>query len=457
VPCPPWLTHAVACLAIALAVLSNLVASAEAQDSHYWTRQYGPRSSLLGGAVIGSVSDVSGTFYNPGALALAERLPFTISTQVYELRTVTLEDGAGEGVDLSSTKSGLQPSLLAGTIPLRFLGDDVLAYSLLTRAQHTTDGRATIIESGSELPPDVDLEDLVGVSQITGRYNDMWGGLSYSHGFGSHFGLGLTWYGAFRTQRRQRETVTQGIETDGSGSSAIDLRSGKYTAIRTLVKIGAYAAAGPLTAGLTFTTPSLHVTGWGEIGESVSAFGPDTTTLAATTQTDLPAEYKSPLSVGGGLGLRLGATRLVASAEWFDAIDPYVVLQGEDYLAQEPEEVRSINVVQSADQVFNWGVGVQHSFSERTTAYASFYTDRSAFSRDVARADLSLSGYDILSVFAGVDFVVSSARITLGAGYGWGNEPAQELTDLLREQDPDFDAKFVYRSFRLMFGFELGL
>jgi hypothetical protein len=62
-----------------------------------------------------------------------------------------------------------------------------------------------------------------------------------------------------------------------------------------------------------------------------------------------------------------------------------------------------------------------------------------------------------LAVFAGVDFVVSSARITLGAGYGWGNEPAQELTDLLREQDPDFDAKFVYRSFRLMFGFELGL
>ncbi len=38
-------------------------AGAKAQDAHYWTAQFGPRASLLGGAVIGSISDVSGTFY----------------------------------------------------------------------------------------------------------------------------------------------------------------------------------------------------------------------------------------------------------------------------------------------------------------------------------------------------------------------------------------------------------
>ncbi len=452
----PLMRFLVGC-SVVLAGHSSFAPAIEAQDAHYWTRQYGPRSSLLGGAVIGSISDVSGTFYNPGSLALAERLPFAISTQVYELRTITLEDGAGRGVDLSSTRSGLQPSLIAGTISLKFLGDDVLAYSLLTRTRNATDGRASIIASGSALPPDVDLEDLVGVSQITGRYNDMWGGVSYSHGFGSHFGLGLTWYGAFRTQWRQRETVTQRIGTDGSSDVRVSLRRGKYADIRTLAKVGAYAAAGPLTAGLTLTTPSLHVAGWGEIGESVGAFGPDTTTLAATTQTGLAAEYKSPLSVGGGFGLRLGRTRLVASGEWFDAIDPYVVLQGEDYLAQEPEEVRSIDVVQSADQVFNWGVGVEHSFSQTTTGYASFYTDRSSLAGDLERADLSLSRYDIASVFAGIDFVIGSSRITLGAGYGWGDHLAPELTDLLSDQGADSEAKLVYRSFRLLFGFELGL
>ena len=87
-----------------------------AQDSQYWTQQYGPRASLLSGAVIGSVGDISGTFYNPGALGLADELAFAISADVYEYESITIEDGAGRGVDLGTTKSGVRPSLLAGTI-----------------------------------------------------------------------------------------------------------------------------------------------------------------------------------------------------------------------------------------------------------------------------------------------------------------------------------------------------
>ena len=33
-----------------------------AQDTHYWNDQYGPKSMLLGGAVIGSVNDMSATY-----------------------------------------------------------------------------------------------------------------------------------------------------------------------------------------------------------------------------------------------------------------------------------------------------------------------------------------------------------------------------------------------------------
>jgi hypothetical protein len=74
-------------------VLNNFYANVSAQDAHYWTLQYGPKSSLLGGAVIGSVNDVSATFYNPGALALAEDLAFAVSADVFEFSSVTLEGG----------------------------------------------------------------------------------------------------------------------------------------------------------------------------------------------------------------------------------------------------------------------------------------------------------------------------------------------------------------------------
>ena len=92
----PWHSRFMV-LAMALAAVCILLVpvGVRGQDANYWTDQYGPRASLLGGAVIGSISDVSGTFYNPGSLALAESLPFALSASVYEYENILLEDGAG--------------------------------------------------------------------------------------------------------------------------------------------------------------------------------------------------------------------------------------------------------------------------------------------------------------------------------------------------------------------------
>ncbi len=73
-----------------VAVLLFTASQSAAQDAHYWTLTYGPRSSLLGGAVIGSVDDISGTYYNPGAMALSENLAFAVSTSVFEFSVTIL-------------------------------------------------------------------------------------------------------------------------------------------------------------------------------------------------------------------------------------------------------------------------------------------------------------------------------------------------------------------------------
>ena len=77
------------CLSLALSLASPL----GAQDAHYWTVQYGPRASLLGGAVIGAVGDVSAAFYNPGGLALVDSLGFAFSINVLEHRSTTAQGG----------------------------------------------------------------------------------------------------------------------------------------------------------------------------------------------------------------------------------------------------------------------------------------------------------------------------------------------------------------------------
>jgi hypothetical protein len=418
--------------AITIALLLFAAGESAAQDAHYWTLHFGPRSSLLGGAVIGSVDDVSGTYYNPGALVLAEDLAFAVSADVFEFSVVALEDGGGEGVDLGTARSGLRPS----------------------RGEQDLQG--LIVLSGADIPPEDNLEHFAALARFEGRFNEFWGGLTYSHRFGQHFGLGVTWYGALRSQRRRSEIVSQGVGSDGSGSAILEIAGGKYSSLRTLFKFGAFAAVGPLTGGLTVTTPSIHITGSGQLGFDKGTFAPDTAALAVNIQTDLPAEFKSPLSVGFGLGWRIGSTHLHASGEWYDAIESYVVMQGEDFVAQEPAEVNSVEAVQALDDVFNWGVGLEHAFSPKLTGYLSYYLDATGLTDEID-ADLSRMPLDVNTVTLGTDFLVSSARLTLGIGYGWGRKMDQALTDLLSQEDPDFEATFVYRSFRFLFGFEIGV
>lgn len=77
--------------------------SVVAQDSQYWNLQYGTKATLLGGAVIGSVSDLSATYYNPGAVSLREP-KLILSAKVYEYDWIKIENGAGANRDLTSQK-----------------------------------------------------------------------------------------------------------------------------------------------------------------------------------------------------------------------------------------------------------------------------------------------------------------------------------------------------------------
>ena len=64
---------------LAAAVLAAVLLSpglARAQDSHYWTLQYGPVAELLGGTVVGSSRDLSAFSperFVPAALPLSAR------------------------------------------------------------------------------------------------------------------------------------------------------------------------------------------------------------------------------------------------------------------------------------------------------------------------------------------------------------------------------------------------
>ena len=100
---------------------------------------------------------------------------------------------------------------------------------------------------------------------------------------------------------------------------------------------------------------------------------------------------------------------------------------------------------------------MEYSFSPTVNGYLSFFRDNSGLTEKIKRAGLSTLPIDIKNVNMGADFTVGPVLLTLGAGYGWGSKVDQNLTDVLQQEDVDFEATFVLRNVRLLFGFELAL
>ncbi|MCB0486189.1 MAG: hypothetical protein KDC47_08335, partial [Flavobacteriaceae bacterium] len=101
-----------------------------AQDSNYWANQYGSRSALMGGAVVGGVRDTSAGYYNPGALGFIEDSSISVSGNAYTFSSTDLTNGAGTGDDLSSDNVQAIPTLLSGIVKIEGAPDHSFGYTV---------------------------------------------------------------------------------------------------------------------------------------------------------------------------------------------------------------------------------------------------------------------------------------------------------------------------------------
>ena len=88
-------------LIISLVLIFMVDTRCFSQGVYYWSQNYGTRSNLLGGLVIGSVNDVSATYYNPGYLGLVEDPEIIIGAKIYELNNYKISFDEFEDENLS--------------------------------------------------------------------------------------------------------------------------------------------------------------------------------------------------------------------------------------------------------------------------------------------------------------------------------------------------------------------
>ncbi len=444
----PWLPAALtACLA----------ASAAAQDTHYWTNQYGDRATLLGGAVVGSAVDLSAVYYNPGALSLLESPDLIIATKVFEWTRITAQGGASLDLEIGDDRLGLAPGFFAGLLPFGFLESDVLSYSVFTR--HSFDARLRAVGTGEEdvLPVPEGLEDFYGSLGFEGRLSETWVGLTWSRAFGN-VGFGVSQFGAVRSQRSIRSALVQAYVPAELEAIAIDRTGYSFSNVRLLWKTGLAGEWQGWSVGLTLTTPSVNLFGSGDTEINQTLFGLDLDgdsvtdpVFVADYQEGLRARYRSPFSAALGASRRFGSTTVHASAEWFAKVGESVVLDPEPFVGQSTGDTLTTAVTQSLGDVFNAGVGVEHRFGPTTAVYGSFRTDRSGASAQGGR-EVAATNWDIYFLTAGARFQVAGADFTLGLGYGFGSEPAAAAApdDSIPGILPD-QLGARYRNYRLIF------
>jgi hypothetical protein len=416
-------------------VLGTLPLPAGAQTAHYWTNQFGNRARLLGGAVVGSVSDLSAVYYNPGALALLDEPQFLLGGNVYQFTSLSVRDGLDEGKDLDTSRLvGVAP-LFAGRLRLGFLGNKHrLAYAFLTRQNVDLRLEERAQTQGAEvfgLPGVRFSSSDVTLEQALGEY---WAGATWAYPLTEYVGIGVSPFLAVRGQTVRQQLLLQGLGEGGQAGLALRSREFNYRHARLLAKVGVAAYLGDWRFGASLTTPSLGIWGRGASGldSTLVSQGAAPTQVATDFQEGVRATYRSPLSVGLGASRAFGDTRVHVAAEWFGPVPEYRVLDTQPFTAQTSGEELSSDVRLGLGSVLNVGVGLEQHYSEDLDLYLSFRTDFSAATRgeDVSAA---VSAWDLYHFAAGASFQVGRSDFTLGAIFAAGDTTTRRALEFVPE------------------------
>ena len=429
-----------------------LTFSTNAQDSQYWSKQFGTYGSLLGGTVIGAVSDLSATFYNPGAMAFSKDSTLLLTTNSFQFIYINFNNADVTNLVLDSWYTNTSKGIFAIRLPFKWLKDDQLVVSYISKQDfyfYSTGYSITPYKSKS-YSSDLLLLDL--------SLFESWYGVTWSKPFSKSIGFGVTMYVPYRSQRVLKETLVQEYDEIDKTKDFVGVTDIDYYNLRLLWKAGISAEYKNWMFGLSLTTPSINLFGSGDVAIIFSKANNDTLSkvpdLSSNYQEGLSTKYKSPLSIGFGAAYYWEKTVLYFSAEWFNNVGSYQIMNPEDYIAQSSGKTIQYDINYSLRSVFNFGFGIKYSLNKNFIYYGSISTDNTAYDYDNPNA-LTLSTWDIIHIGAGSQFKYKHLSVTLGLSYGYSGNLFKNFNffGLFKNDQTDV----IYHQIDVVFGFTYSL
>jgi hypothetical protein len=393
-----------------------------------------------------------------------------LSAKAFQAQSIRVSNLENPNLSQDTTNFGTAPTLFTGLIPSKWLTGQ-LAYSALKRQdlEFRLEGRyigdADVIE---DLPGD---EFYAIESYFDYDLSEDWYGATWSHAPRENLGIGATLYGAYRSQRVRSQNIAQAVaDSTSAGATAIYVDQFSYWTFRFVAKIGVALDYSPLQLGLTVTTPSLSFLGGGDAyynrnltGFDLNGDGMPDSELLAGEQRDLSATYKSPFSIAAGASYRWEGSAVHFSCEWFNSVDAYQTVELEPS-PDAPGAVKSLleRVTEEYDPVFNFGVGLERTWTESFHGYVSFITDFSAEAVRGGNQDAP-RGMNLYHLSAGAAAHVKTLSLTLGLAYAFGGETFQTLINPETADEDNYlfgnpaEAEVKYRRLKAIIGFAFTL
>ena len=416
------------CAAAACGLSALMATPARAQDSHYWNLFYGTYPTLLGGTVIGSPSDLSGSYYNPGFRPASKTGELLLAAQLYQYERLSLEGNAGTKIPLSGSSLSVSPSLVAGNFPgTDTSSTDRFTYSLLARQHVNLDIEGRLALGGTSMGS-ASTSELI----LTQNLSEYWAGFTWTRQFSRTWSAGVSNYVAFRSQTQRLGFSVRQFDDTTATTSALNYTSLiDYFHVRLLWKLGVGYAEDRFSGGATVTTPSLSILGSGEyyLDQGLEGYPPEPTFFAASSQKDLTPAYRSSWAVGAGLAYTFDDVKVYLSAEWYAPVSRYSILNTQDFVAASTGNTVSTAVVQELRSVFNYGAGIEIFPGKPWSILASFVTDQSAVDPDVENTT-SFSAWDLYHIAGGGIATFGRYRLTLGGAITIGSGNARTLAEL---------------------------
>lgn len=453
-----------------------------AQDNNYWNMQFGAKSSLLGGAVVGGYTDNGAMYYNPGALNFKDSANINVSANLYKVERMNVKNALGDKINLSSYNFDVTPQLISGTRKLSKhveMGGVFLTHNdvdITFQQAHS----AEVSMKGAESDT-VFKSDVISDFDYRNRINEQWFGVCFAFSLTPKLAIGFTHFFTYRFQRYSEGLSVTTVSKDtgqvhGYKSQYDYRRDVRYDILNTMAKFGIiYKPSDFFHFGFTMTVPSINVFGRGRTYTSVnssymSPFYYDSYTVF-DRQKGLNAQYQTPLSLALGFKTILNKIKVYGTIEYFAPTDKYDIINPKDSLSVKRTGVQYnaddlLGVEYSAKAVLNAAVGLEYQAFKKFSFLTSFRTDYNTQKNKIVSTDnnsLATSYMDLYHTTLGCVIKRNKKSIIIGLSYSFGkalkqaqfadfNHPTFE-TNLLGETSKK--ANYFYKSLGLVFGITL--